>query len=384
MLKASATVPLTATIRADFMALQVLIFARLHNAGVVTVDLVDAVMSRDAGTEQGKANPVTVRRIIRKRAAAEGVRVIFTSEERYWAIREQLHCMAPADVDALRDSIADGGEEDPRAWDTVLIDALSAYKSGRVIPARLWDCKPVSVRLWREPVNLPEADDSEELYKALMSSLCAADLSDVTFCVTASQDGVERDCPPQEGKRMVLAVGIKHGDGARVEGTAEAFTVDWRGVKKGPGDIVFTFRRTATTAEVLAADPIPAGTSVLSAMPGRWIEREELREARSSLAHEAYVVQLRTGGAWVLPNHDDPAELSRRDVFGVLRRFLNTPWARASLDADGTVYLSDGFQGARYIPTERLSGFQTGVCPGCGTPYAENGDGPCPAEAHPA
>lgn len=134
---------LTATDRAEHMALQVLISARLHNDRVVTHDLVDAVMSRDADTEQGEANKATVRRIIRKRAASEDVRVIFTDDERYWAIRERLYHMAPAEVSALVDSIADGGDDDPRGWDSVLIDAISNHRSNRLSPRRLWNCKPV-------------------------------------------------------------------------------------------------------------------------------------------------------------------------------------------------------------------------------------------------
>ncbi|MCD9903196.1 hypothetical protein LUR56_31085 [Streptomyces sp. MT29] len=134
------------------MALKVLEFARHCNAGVVTLDVVDAVMSRDADTEQGKANPVTVRRFIRRRAEAEGVRVIFSREERYWAIREQLYYMGGDQVDDLADSIAEGGDSDPRGWDRELVDAFSVHRAGRGLPpARLWDCKPVSIRLWATP-----------------------------------------------------------------------------------------------------------------------------------------------------------------------------------------------------------------------------------------
>ncbi|MCX5182583.1 hypothetical protein [Streptomyces sp. NBC_00268] len=142
---------ITATERAEHMALQVFISAREHNGRVVTHDMVDAVMSRDADTEQGKANVATVRRIIRRKAEAEGVRVIFTAEERYWAIREQLHHMSADAVHALRDDITNGGDSDPRGWDAQLTDAISARLSNRPTPARLWGCTPVSIRLWRQP-----------------------------------------------------------------------------------------------------------------------------------------------------------------------------------------------------------------------------------------
>ncbi|MFB7403437.1 hypothetical protein ACFCZR_24995 [Streptomyces rubiginosohelvolus] len=229
---------LSALDRARHMAQQVLIFARLHNDKVVTVDVLEAVMSRDADTEQGKAKPTTVRRIIRERAEIEGVRVIFTRDERYWAIREQLHHMTHDQVAALADSIAEGGDDDPRGWDKELVDAIGAHQGNRPVPARLYGCTPVSIRLWKDP------------YPALYASLDAADMTSAVYDVTASRDGKQRHCPPQPGKRLALAVGIKHGDGARVAGTAELFTVDWRGVKNGPGDVVHTFRRRAAVPSV--------------------------------------------------------------------------------------------------------------------------------------
>ncbi|MFF1600738.1 hypothetical protein ACFVYV_25070 [Streptomyces mirabilis] len=88
-----------------------------------------------------------------------------------------------------------------------------------------------------------EPAPAEDPYNALIASLAAADTHSVVYEVTASENGTIRQCPAQEGKRMMLAVGIKHSGGARVEGNAELFTVDWRGVEGGPGEIVFTFRR---------------------------------------------------------------------------------------------------------------------------------------------
>ncbi|MET7572037.1 hypothetical protein ABZT04_26560 [Streptomyces sp. NPDC005492] len=142
---------ITATERANWMALQVLISARLHNGHVVTHDLVDAVMSRDYEKECGKANKEMVRRIIRKRAESERVRVIFTEDERYWAIREQLHHMSTDEVHALRDEITEGGDDDPRGWDKALTNAISVRLSHRQQTRRLQGCMPVSIRLWRMP-----------------------------------------------------------------------------------------------------------------------------------------------------------------------------------------------------------------------------------------
>ncbi|MFE6185554.1 hypothetical protein ACFQ6U_14115 [Streptomyces sp. NPDC056465] len=267
---------LTATARAEHMAQQIAGWARLHNDGVVTARLVDELMSRDRETEQGKANRVTVCRILRAQAETGGYRVILTERDRYWAIREQLHHMTHAEVTALVESIADGGDSDLRGWDTTLTEAIGAHQSARPAPARLYGCKPVTIRLW----------DEVDPYNALMRSLCDADLSSATYDVTSTKDGVERACPPQEGKRLTLAVGIKHGDGARTKGDADRFTVDWRGVKNGPGNIVFTFQRRPVP---VAEEPRPqsvreaveaSGLSLgdLVQFPGRVVETDEGRE----------------------------------------------------------------------------------------------------------
>jgi hypothetical protein len=130
--------------------------------------------------------------------------------------------------------------------------------------------------------------------------------------------------------------------------------------------------------EVLAADPIPAGTSVLEGMPGERIGREGVRLSEA-LTGEAYVIQLRSKGVWILPNHDDGAHMTRRQVVRAAERVR---WgapdhARASVDTDGTLYVSNGWQAARYIPTALIEGYSADFCPGCDTPYAVNGDGPC-------
>ncbi|MFE2184154.1 hypothetical protein [Streptomyces sp. NPDC059455] len=144
-------------------------------------------------------------------------------------------------------------------------------------------------------------------------------------------------------------------------------------------------RRPRPAAEVLAADPIPAGASVLEGMPGRKITREELRTPGDVLIHTDYVVQLRNSGAWILPNHDDHADITRGSVAIVLRRMLDDApgRARTTLDTDGTVYVSNGRQAVRYIPAARIADRSADFCPGCGTPYATNGDGPC-AQVHAA
>ncbi|MEU3708367.1 hypothetical protein AB0E82_39525 [Streptomyces anulatus] len=185
---------LTLTERAEHMAAQVLNWARLHNHRVVTVDVVDAVMSRDKDTEQGKANVATVRRIIRKRAASERVRVILTSQERYWAIRERLQQMTHADVIALADSISDGGDDDPRGWDRELTDAITAYRSNRPAPTRVRGCKPVAVPLWQDPApaTVPNPQRVGAAVKA--SGLCLGGLVEVAGREVETDEG--RDYVP--------------------------------------------------------------------------------------------------------------------------------------------------------------------------------------------
>lgn len=131
-------------------------------------------------------------------------------------------------------------------------------------------------------------------------------------------------------------------------------------------------------AEVLATDPIPAGTSVLVGMPGVRIGRDGVRLSEA-LTDGEYVIQLRSDGVWILPNHDDGAHMTRGQVVGAAERVRRgaPDHARGSVDTDGTLYVSNGRQAARYIPAALIEGYRSDTCPGCGTPYATNGDGPC-------
>ncbi|GHH22449.1 hypothetical protein [Streptomyces lanatus] len=176
---------LTATVRAEEMARLVIAAAQQDNDCVVTSGLVDAVMKLHADTEQGMANKASVRRLIRQQAAPAGVRVVLTDDERYWAIREQLHHMTGDEVHALRDSIADGGDVDPRANDRVLIDAISVRLSNRLSPRRLDGVEPVSIRLWDEPEpdgvgSIPEYAQHPGVVEAL-EILRAAEVPVATF-----------------------------------------------------------------------------------------------------------------------------------------------------------------------------------------------------------
>ncbi|MEU2969010.1 hypothetical protein ABZ687_29035 [Streptomyces ardesiacus] len=177
-----------------------------------------------------------------------------------------------------------------------------------------------------------------------------------------------------DGKNDVREMSAARGHARIVYKDRERGTVTLR---PATADDVTPAARPAAT--VLAADPIPAAVSVLDGMPGREITRQELRTPADVLTHTEYVVQLRDAGIWTLPNHDDGSAMTRGQVAHALRRTLdNAPGrARTTRDDDGTVYLSNGRQAARYIPAALIAGHSTDLCPGCGTPYATNGDGPC-------
>ncbi|MER7952020.1 hypothetical protein ABTY59_31980 [Streptomyces sp. NPDC096079] len=128
---------------------------------------------------------------------------------------------------------------------------------------------------------------------------------------------------------------------------------------------------------VLATDPIPVDGSVLTDMPGESVGPAGV-PTRDAVAHDAYVAQERNGGAWQLPNHDNRAHLTRADVIGATAYVRkSSAHARVSVDTDGTVYVSNGYQAARYIPASLIADCSADLCPGCSTPYASNGDGPC-------
>jgi hypothetical protein len=131
-------------------------------------------------------------------------------------------------------------------------------------------------------------------------------------------------------------------------------------------------------AEVLGADPVPADTSVLEGMPGQPVGREGV-PTRDAVTHEAYVMQLRSEGVWMLPNHDDRAHMTQAKVIGALAwaRQAAPNHTRVAVDTDGTVYVSTGRQAARYIPASLIADYSADQCPGCHTAYATNGDGPC-------
>ncbi|MFB6984544.1 hypothetical protein [Streptomyces sp. NPDC056304] len=136
----------------------------------------------------------------------------------------------------------------------------------------------------------------------------------------------------------------------------------------------------STTGRALDRDPIPEDAPVYDAMPGAIITGEQVRRIADLLEADQYVIQLRTAGTWRLPNHDEPATLSRRQVAAALRRVRDRSTVgtiRFSRDSDGTVYVSDSAQAARYLPTTLLPDHRDGRCPGCHTPYGDTGDGPC-------
>ncbi|MEU1076311.1 hypothetical protein ABZ404_27230 [Streptomyces sp. NPDC005878] len=136
----------------------------------------------------------------------------------------------------------------------------------------------------------------------------------------------------------------------------------------------------STTNCPLDVDPIPEGAPVHHTMPGAVITGEQVRRIADLLEADEYVVQLRAAGTWRLPHHDDPEILTRRQVAATLRRArdrMGPDTIRFSRDSDGTVYVSDTAQAARYLPTTLIPDHRDGHCPGCHAPYATLGEGPC-------
>lgn len=134
------------------------------------------------------------------------------------------------------------------------------------------------------------------------------------------------------------------------------------------------------TGRALDRDPIPEGAPVFEAMPGAIVTGDQVRRITDLLDADQYVLQLRSTGTWHLPSHDAPATLTRRQVAATLRRARDrsTPGTiRFSRDADGTVYVSDTRQAARYLPTTLIPDHRDGHCPGCHTPYDTAGGGTC-------
>jgi hypothetical protein len=147
------------------------------------------------------------------------------------------------------------------------------------------------------------------------------------------------------------------------------------------GDTVFWLQPVTEprpAAEVLGADPVPADTSVWEGMPGTPTGPGQLPTV-DALSAEDYVVQVRSEHVWMLPNHDDGAHMTRAQVISALVRVRknSADHVRTTVDTGGTLYLSNGYQAARYIPARLIADYSADFCPGCGTPYAVNGDGPC-------
>jgi hypothetical protein len=128
----------------------------------------------------------------------------------------------------------------------------------------------------------------------------------------------------------------------------------------------------------LAVDPIPADTALYDAMPGQPLNPTDFAD---TVTATAYVFQERSGGRWIHPNHDEPGNYTDKETRGILGRYRRATFgmpARFSQDSDGTIYASIKMNGARFIPAALVPGYDLDECAGCHTPYASNGDGPCP------
>lgn len=178
----------------------------------------------------------------------------------------------------------------------------------------------------------------------------------------------------QPGKREVRQMSESRGHARIVYKDSERGTVVLR---PATAEDLAAVAARRPAAVVLAADPIPVDGTVLTDMPGESVGLAGV-PTRDAVNHDTYVAQERNDGVWQLPNHDDGAHLTRAKVTGAIayvRR--SSDHARVSVDTDGTIYVSNGHRAARYIPAALIADYSADHCPGCSTPYASNGDGPC-------
>ncbi|MFD7835664.1 hypothetical protein [Streptomyces sp. NPDC059761] len=164
---------------------------------------------------------------------------------------------------------------------------------------------------WEERRQQREAE-----YTTLIRALHAADMDGAVYDVTRHDADGEHACPPQDGKRLALAVGIKHGDGARVKGDADLFVVDWRGVNGGPGEMEFVHRRRTEGGGAPVVEPTPAAVAVPDSQ-GEAVEPVEgtryrmfvgvLRDDAKDMG-EVSAAQVRTAvmNGWERGNHAQP------------------------------------------------------------------------------
>ncbi|NML55093.1 hypothetical protein HHL19_35810 [Streptomyces sp. R302] len=291
-----------------------------------------------------------------------------------------------------------GGKSDVRRMSASRDEAFISYKD----PAR----GTVILRPVHEgdyPSVLPERPTDDELagqitdgYRAFLARTfsAVADNTAIPVCADMLRPGMDVVSAVRQEQRTVSTVTRYTGPGTpsvtaywvcrvptdSVSGDARTFPPDFHLiVTRESLHRLYGTLPSRPAAEVLAADPIPASASVLDGMPGRELTREELRRSYVALPYTSYLVQLRDAGRWILPNHDDGAHMMRGHVALALRRTLDDApgTARATVDTDGTVYVSNGRQAARYIPAPLITAYDSDHCPGCSTPYATNGDGPC-------
>ncbi|MFE0063078.1 hypothetical protein [Streptomyces sp. NPDC059003] len=208
---------------------------------------------------------------------------------------------------------------------------------------------------------VPQTPLAVDPYEALVESLYEADMTSVTYDVTASEDGTTRSCPSQDGKRLRRAVGIKHSYGARVEGDAERFTVDWRGVANGPGEIVFTCQRAplARTSERVKVSELEVGDvfvtrcawTVLAIDGGTFTAvSNEGQKVTQTVPEDTMVLRVRRASP-PRPASDAPQRLHMRTVNDGTTEVIPTRDALAEINHA----MMDGKGGVREMSASRSS-----------------------------
>ncbi|MFD7829382.1 hypothetical protein [Streptomyces sp. MJM8645] len=99
------------------------------------------------------------------------------------------------------------------------------------------------------------------------------------------------------------------------------------------------------------ADPIPAGSTVYDAMPGRQLSPNALWPVPAELPFGDFLIEVRNGLRWEQPAADEPQMIPRGRVLGIVREQMRQqPFTRAAVTETGAVYISTGALAARYLP----------------------------------
>lgn len=115
---------MTPTEKAETAAREVVVRARRHGNKPITCDMIDVVLSRDAGMPWADANVRTVRMWVRRTATLSTDVVALTDREEIALHLANFARMNREQLWGIQDQMAEN-EDDPRGWDKNFVHALS-------------------------------------------------------------------------------------------------------------------------------------------------------------------------------------------------------------------------------------------------------------------